>query len=141
MSALVHASCIAAWSPAGWRGALIRGPSGAGKSDLVLRLAARPGWRLAADDYAHVWASGGELWARAPETLAGRIEVRGLGVIGLPHLPLVRVILLIDLTDSAVERHPESQTETLQGVCLRRLDLDPRPASAVELVAAAMATL
>ena len=61
--------------------------SGAGKSDLALR-ALQAGWRLVADDYALVWRSGEGLWARAPETIVGRIEARGLGVVPEPALGL-----------------------------------------------------
>lgn len=141
MRPTLHAGCVAVHGAGGWRGVLIRGPSGAGKSDLALRLAARPGWRLVADDRCHVWASGGALWARAPERISGLIEARGLGIVTAPRRPLARLVLALDLVEAAPERLPEPEIERLQGVSLRRLALDPRPASAVELVAAAMAML
>ena len=70
---IVHATVIAKWRSGSWRGVLVFGGSGSGKSDLALR-ALQAGWRLVTDDYALVWRSGEGLWARAPETIVGRIE-------------------------------------------------------------------
>lgn len=129
----IHATAVARATPAGWRGVLLTGPSGAGKSDLALRLVAA-GWRLAADDYAHVWASGGALYATAPERIAGRIEARGLGILDTPSLALTRIVLVAACMRTAVERQPEPAFETHHGVRLPRLELDIRPASAATLV-------
>ena len=60
----LHGTAVACRLNGVWRGVWITGPSGAGKSDVALRLMAR-GWRLVADDYAHVFASGGAVWATA----------------------------------------------------------------------------
>ena len=65
----IHATAVARHTPAGWRGALIQGPSGVGKSDLALRLIGQ-GWRLIADDWTHLWASSGALYAAAPTTIS-----------------------------------------------------------------------
>ena len=78
---IVHAGLIALFDAGAWRGALIEGPSGAGKSDLALRAIAAGGWRLVADDRVRLFVSAGRLFGRAPAVLAGRMEVRGLGVI------------------------------------------------------------
>src|SRR3546814_3116989 len=72
----IHASCVAP----GHGGVLILGQSGQGKSDLALRLMDR-GARLVADDRCDIWHERGRLWCRPPETLAGKIEVRGIGII------------------------------------------------------------
>src|SRR5689334_24249403 len=83
---LVHGTCVAL----GRRAALLRGPSGAGKSDLALRFLAlsnEDGEKalLVADDQVFVGSNGsGELVASAPPTIAGKIEVRGLGIIEVP---------------------------------------------------------
>ena len=90
---ILHAGLIAARGPDGWRGVLVEGPSGAGKSDLALR-ALHQGFRLVADDRVLVWESGGALYGRAPDTLAGRIEVRGLDVVAEPALPFCRIALV-----------------------------------------------
>ncbi|MDT9597741.1 HPr kinase/phosphorylase [Sphingosinicella rhizophila] len=100
-SILLHASCIAI----GGRGVLISGPSGSGKSDLALRLIDR-GATLVSDDYVLVHAKGGRLVASAPERIAGKIEIRGLGLIHFPALDDVPVCLLADL-ERPIERLPE----------------------------------
>jgi len=137
----LHGTVAARWSPgAGWLAVLITGPSGAGKSDLTLRLIGC-GWRLVADDYAHVIASGGALYAVAPETIAGRMEVRGVGVVPVCARGLTRLALAVDLIEGAVERLPEPAVRTLEGVALPVLRLDGFEASAVEKVATALARL
>ena len=137
----VHATAVARWEPGvGWRAVLISGSSGAGKSDLALRLMGR-GWRLVADDYVHVFASGEALYATAPDTIAGRIEARGVGVIGACIRGVVRLVLAVELTEAAVERLPAPETRTLAGRALPLVRLAGFEASAVEKVAAAIAPL
>jgi len=112
-------------------GVLLRGPSGAGKSDLALRLIER-GWSLIADDQCELSASDGRLVAQAPEAIAGKLEVRGLGIVEVPHKTRAVVGLLVDLVSAAeVERLPEPETCDLLGVAIRRLSLDAFDASAV----------
>jgi hypothetical protein len=103
-SEVLHAGLIAAHGAGGWRGVLIEGPSGAGKSDLALR-ALSEGFRLVADDRTLVWASGGELFGRAPDSLAGLMEIRGLGVLPQPALRHCRVVLCV--RDGPSDRLPD----------------------------------
>ncbi|MNT40404.1 HPr kinase/phosphorylase [compost metagenome] len=131
---------MARHTPAGWRGVLIQGPSGVGKSDLALRLMAQ-GWRLIADDWTHVWASEDALYAAAPATISGKIEVRGLGIATAPPSPLSRIVLAVHCTHAAIDRLPEAAIWTWDGVEIPRLRLDPRPASAGQVVATALAAL
>jgi len=137
----VHATVVAHWAPTkGWRAAALFGPPGAGKSDLALRLMGA-GWKLAADDYAHLFAASGRLYARAPRNIAGKIEVRGLGIVPADALDLARVVLAVELISESVERLPEPVVRTVEGVDLPLLRLDPREASAGEKVAVAIARL
>jgi RNase adaptor protein for sRNA GlmZ degradation len=123
---LHHATCVAV---AG-RGVLLRGASGAGKSDLALRLLGE-GARLVADDVVALAARAGRLIARAAPDLAGKIEVRGLGIVPLAALTEAEIALVVDLVEaSAIERLPEPQTETILGIALPRLALAPFAASA-----------
>lgn len=107
---------------------MIEGPSGAGKSDLALRLIDR-GAVLVSDDQTLVVRSGGTLRARAPVTIAGRIEVRGLGILAMPHVEDVPVGLLICL-DSMIARMPERGVRRIAGVDVRQVSVDPFHASA-----------
>ena len=136
----LHATAVARLTPTGWRGVLIQGPSGVGKSDLALRLIGQ-GWRLVADDWTYLWASNGALYASAPAAIAGRIEARGLGIVAAPLRPLARIVLAVACTHDAVERLPETDDWIWDGVAIPRLRLDPRPASAGQVVATALAAL
>ena len=136
----IHATAVALFCSGGWHGALLRGPSGAGKSDLALRLMAS-GWRLIGDDYVHAWASGGALYAAPVDTIAGRVEARGLGIVSRPHRLASRIVLVVDCARQAVERLPEPQTASISGVIVARLTLDIRPASAVETLRLAIRRL
>ena len=118
---LIHGTCVAL----GPHAALIRGPSGSGKSDLALRflaLAAEPGLEplLVADD--QVWVErqkDGSLVASAPPTLAGKIEVRGLGIVEVPHREAARLALAVDLVlPQEVPRMPPDPLDriTIAGV-------------------------
>lgn len=130
----MHATTVALYRPGrGWFGVLLTGPSGAGKSDLALRLMPR-GWRLVADDYTHVCASGGQLYATAPATIAGRMEARGIGIVAQAALTLVQLGLVIELQSAPVERLPEPRTCTLAGLDLPCISLCGFEPSAVEKV-------
>lgn len=96
----VHASCIAIGDDA----ILLEGPSGAGKSDLALRLIDR-GAVLVSDDYTLIERRGDALWARPAPNIAGKIEVRGVGIVDMPHRAESRIALLIALSPE-MERYP-----------------------------------
>ena len=111
---------------------LLQGPSGAGKSDLARRAIAA-GWRLVADDRVRVGPSGGALYGAAPATLAGLIEVRGLGVMAEAALPFARMVLAMAPPgeSEAVERIPDPDRLTLLDVELPRVRLAFCEASAL----------
>src|ERR1700760_1414416 len=101
-SANIHASCVAIKG----KGVLILGESGAGKSDLALRLM-DGGAKLVADDRTELTVERGRLCARAPKSIAGLIEVRGLGIIAQPFADKAIIALAVKL-DSNPERLPEA---------------------------------
>lgn len=107
----LHASAVAV---AG-RAVLIRGASGSGKSGLALRLLAL-GAVLVADDRTRVWRDAGRLMADAPDTIRGRIEARGLGILEVPAAGTQPVAALVDLDAPPPARLPEPETEMLLGV-------------------------
>jgi serine kinase of HPr protein (carbohydrate metabolism regulator) len=88
-------------------GVLLRGPTGAGKSDLALRLLG-DGGHLVADDYTEVECEGERLIAHAPATIAGLLEVRGVGILRVtPVSPAVLVACIDLVARTAIERMPE----------------------------------
>jgi HPr kinase/phosphorylase len=110
-------------------GVLIRGVSGAGKSTLAHILLLRaPVYgrvaRLVADDRVLLQGDGTALIASAPPELAGRIELRGLGIALVRHLPWTRLGLVVDFVEAgAVPRLPtgEQQKTAVCGVTLARV--------------------
>jgi len=111
---LVHGTCVAF----GRRGALLRGHPGAGKSDLALRVLSLPGEgedrpSLVADDQVWIEAGPGDvLLASPPPALAGKIEVRGLGIVELPFLAEAELMLVCDLvSEQEVPRMPPESWE------------------------------
>ncbi len=139
---LVHASCVAFPPGSGVRSPpaaggdlpgpiaiLLRGPSGAGKSDLALRLIDQ-GARLVADDQTELRLGDGVLLARAPPTIRGKMEVRGLGIAELMPLCDVPVGLVVELVaGQSVERLPDSDRCTILGVDVPLVRFDPFEAS------------
>jgi serine kinase of HPr protein (carbohydrate metabolism regulator) len=129
----VHATCVALRAGRNWRGILLRGPSGAGKSDLALRLV-EGGGRLVADDQTALVRQGRGLVASPPGTLAGLLEVRGVGIVKLGRAGLLAraaIALLVDLVPpDRIERLPDPARETLLGVDLPVVALSPFEASA-----------
>src|SRR5262249_36980093 len=123
-SETVHASCIAL----GERAILLTGPSGSGKSDLALRLLDR-GAILVSDDYTVLTARGDALIATAPATIAGRIEVRGVGLVEIGHESGFPVSLIVDLA-AAPERMPIGASRTIAGVAIPVVAISPFEASA-----------
>jgi hypothetical protein len=117
---IAHAGLIALRSQGRWRGVLIEGPSGSGKSDLALRCLER-GFRLVADDRVLLWTSGGRLYGRAPDPLAGLMEIRPLGVLGQPALAFAEVALAARA--GAGERWPDRETVTHLGVEIAAITL------------------
>ncbi len=84
----MHASCAAREEA----GVLLLGPPGSGKSDLLLRLL-DIGFAMVGDDQIEVCDG----WARPAETLAGLLEVRGLGILRMPYRPSARLALAVEL--------------------------------------------
>jgi serine kinase of HPr protein (carbohydrate metabolism regulator) len=123
---LLHATAIAIDG----RALLLRGASGSGKSDLALRLI-DAGARLVADDQSELYRRGDELIVRAPTTIAGLLEVRGIGIFRLDALAEAPIALVVDLVaDDAVERLPAPQTAAILGLSLPLVAVMPFEASA-----------
>jgi serine kinase of HPr protein (carbohydrate metabolism regulator) len=129
----LHASTVALDG----RAVLISGASGSGKSDLALRLIDR-GFVLVSDDQTIIKRGGDRLLASAPPTIAGKLEVRGMGIIDLERTDSVPIALIVELT-SDIQRMPDDSRERpILGVRVPLISIDAMTASAPAKVALAL---
>ena len=139
MSETVHATAVLA----GAQGVLIRGASGAGKSSLALALIER-GARLIADDQVHLSACHGRLVATAHGAVRGKLELRGRGLLSVPHERSAVIQLVVDIVpDEGLERLPDDHqlTDNVLGVTLSRQPVPATLDPARRLVSAALRAL
>jgi serine kinase of HPr protein (carbohydrate metabolism regulator) len=130
----LHASTVATEG----RAVLITGPSGSGKSDLALRLLDR-GFTLVSDDQTVVKRDGDRLLASPPATIAGKLEVRGIGIMDMDNLTDMPLALIVELTSSDIQRLPDDSRERpILGVKLPLIAIDAMTASAPSKVALAL---
>lgn len=145
--ATVHGTAVAL----GGRAVLIRGPSGSGKSDLALRCLALPpvleGWPRAAlvadDQVALTRTETGMIEMRVPPAIAGQIEVRGVGIVNVPHVASAELALVADLVaPGEVARYPiEPETAEIMGRAYPLVRIAPFEASAPVKLILALGTL
>ena len=129
----VHASTVAI----GGRAVLITGPSGSGKSDLALRLLDR-GFTLVSDDQTIVRREDNRLIASAPATIAGKLEIRGIGIVEMETASEVPLALIVELA-SDIQRLPaDSRERSILGVGVPLISIDAMAASAPSKVAIAL---
>lgn len=117
-SETIHASCVAIDGQA----VLIEGRSGTGKSDLALRLIDR-GARLVSDDYTMLLRRGADLIARPPDNLAGKMEIRGIGIVELSHVVDMPVAMLVAITETPPRMPAGGRKRVLAGVEVREIAL------------------
>ena len=129
----LHASAVASDG----RAVLITGPSGSGKSDLALRLIDR-GFAFVSDDRTVVKRDGERLLAMPAPNIAGKLEIRGIGIVDVESVSDVPVTLMVELK-SDIERIPDDSRERLiLGVPVPLISLDAMTASAAAKVVFAL---
>lgn len=122
---LMHATAVAI---AG-KGLMICGKSGAGKSDLALRLIDR-GAILISDDYVDIRRTEDRLLLYPPASLAGKLEVRSLGIVERDYISGIALDLIVDLKENP-DRFPlDEQTMILLGITVPVCTLDAMESSA-----------
>jgi HPr kinase/phosphorylase len=116
----IHATAICI----GDHGILIIGPSGSGKSDLALRLIDR-GAKLICDDRVVVDTASGAPILRQAANIAGQIEIRGIGIVNMPAVPMADLRLIVNI-GAPPERFPLSMPLCdLCGFSVPALNLSP----------------
>jgi len=119
----IHASCVSYDG----MGVLITGDSGTGKSSMAAGLMSH-GALLVSDDQVVLSVRQDQLIARAPETIKGKMELYGLGVIGLKSGLVERapIGLLFHCTPMVKpERMPERAVRHLLDIAVPRYEIDP----------------
>ncbi len=114
------------------RGLLIRGRSGSGKSLLALGLIDRAEGRgeaaaLVGDDRIVLMRGADSVFMQAPTGIAGRIELRGRGIVTRPSAASAPVHLVVDLVDDYQRLLEEEALSTeLMGVAVARCPVPRR---------------
>ena len=121
----LHATAIAIAGD----GVIFTGESGSGKSDLALRLIDR-GAILISDDRVILEHIDDRISLRGPEKLAGKLEIRSLGIFDFGHVADVELKMEVQLGQQ-VERFPmDSQQNIFLGKAVPSIRLDAMESSA-----------
>jgi serine kinase of HPr protein (carbohydrate metabolism regulator) len=130
----IHGTAIVVGST----GLLFLGPSRAGKSSLAFLClaAAKPlglSSALVADDRVLISERGDEVWAECPPSIAGLMEIRGTGIVQIPHIsPAIMHLAVLPVDPAVAERLPpeNERIEVVDGIFLpaiRLLATSPNP--------------
>lgn len=123
MSALHQATGVAI----GGRAVLIEGPPSSGKSSLALALIDRDAV-LVGDDGVALELREGRLWAGPPSNIAGKLEIRNVGIVDLPATE-APVALVIRLNEDAPRHIEAAEQAELLGCTLPLIRLWPGAAA------------
>lgn len=133
---IIHATLVILQN----KGVLLKGKSGCGKSDLALRLIENKGAILVADDAVELYTANNLIIGRAPQNLAGLLEVRGIGIVRYPYEKTSTIDLIVDLqnTRENIERMPIMVKDVILGLEINKIDLYAEENSAPDKIVAAL---
>jgi serine kinase of HPr protein (carbohydrate metabolism regulator) len=120
---LANVSCVAI---AG-RGVLVTGAPGSGKSALALALIDR-GAQLVGDDGVTLEVRDDRAWVAPPPRIAGKLEIRNVGLIDLPTVE-VPLALVVRLDRDAPRFVGEASVAELSGAHVPEIALFPDAAT------------
>lgn len=120
MSRALQYGCVAM----GGRGVLIEGAPGSGKSSLALALIDR-GAMLVGDDGVMLAVEAGRVMAAPHPQIAGKLEVRNVGLVDLAVSPPVPVALVLRLDEAAPRFIDIADRVRVLGVTLPLVQLWP----------------
>jgi len=106
-------------------GILLSGKSGSGKSDLALRMIMQNNAVLVSDDYVNLKVINNHLYGSAPKEIAGKLEVRGLGIIPFNNKNSEKIVLCVELCGKRedVERLPKAEYCDFLGISVPKIKL------------------
>ncbi len=116
---LIQASAVAI----GGRALLIEGAPGSGKSSLALALIDR-GAQLIGDDGVTLTRSEGRIIARPPPEIAGKLEIRNVGLVDLPCVS-APLALILTLSEDAVRFRETAEIKMILGVEIPEIPFTP----------------
>lgn len=122
---LIHATAVAIDD----QGVLLFGPSGSGKSDFALRLIDR-GAQLISDDAVPVEIQNGLPVLLAPANIAGKLEVRGIGIVTVDHIASAPLRLMVKIANQVERMPPDDLTVAVAGYLVPVFHILPFEASA-----------